>query len=248
MADKNIQMTQRNSANTGWDNLNPITTAANVLTTDGKTLEDFKNTKSRPGGLATLDGTGKILAAQVPILGGIKVFKEPGNFTWTVPANINTVYISGAGGGGSGVTANAGGVTSFGDKLSLGGGGGVNSSFFPGEGGTTSMGYNGMPGGWGVTAYTGGPGGGSYGPGGTTYRNYNNIGKPRDGIAGGGGGGKQDSNINNGSGGGGGGAFTYNYPISVTPGETINITIGKGGYNSSSDGGKGGDGLLIIQW
>lgn len=39
MADKNIQMTQRNSANTGWDNLNPITTASNVLTADGKTLD-----------------------------------------------------------------------------------------------------------------------------------------------------------------------------------------------------------------
>nr|WP_309099060.1 hypothetical protein [Fredinandcohnia onubensis] len=30
MADKNIQMTQRNTANTGWDNLFPITKAVNV--------------------------------------------------------------------------------------------------------------------------------------------------------------------------------------------------------------------------
>jgi hypothetical protein len=30
MADKNIQMTQRNSTNTGWDNLYPITKASNV--------------------------------------------------------------------------------------------------------------------------------------------------------------------------------------------------------------------------
>jgi hypothetical protein len=33
MADKNIQMTQRNSTNTGWDNLYPITKASNVQVT-----------------------------------------------------------------------------------------------------------------------------------------------------------------------------------------------------------------------
>lgn len=31
MADKNIQMTQRNASNTGWDNLYPITKAENIL-------------------------------------------------------------------------------------------------------------------------------------------------------------------------------------------------------------------------
>jgi len=39
MTDKNIQMTQRNAANDGWDNLNPITKAANVLASDGETVE-----------------------------------------------------------------------------------------------------------------------------------------------------------------------------------------------------------------
>jgi hypothetical protein len=33
MADKNIQMTQRNASNTGWDNLYPITKASNVQVT-----------------------------------------------------------------------------------------------------------------------------------------------------------------------------------------------------------------------
>ncbi|MBE2934947.1 hypothetical protein HPJ99_06825 [Anoxybacillus flavithermus] len=33
MADKNIQMTQRNTSNTGWDNLYPITKASNVQVT-----------------------------------------------------------------------------------------------------------------------------------------------------------------------------------------------------------------------
>jgi hypothetical protein len=39
MADKNIQMTQRNAANTDWDNINPITKAANVKTTIGSDVE-----------------------------------------------------------------------------------------------------------------------------------------------------------------------------------------------------------------
>ncbi|MEK4167323.1 hypothetical protein NST18_12795 [Anoxybacillus sp. FSL W8-0104] len=34
MADKNIQMTQRNASNTGWDNLFPVTKDSNVIITD----------------------------------------------------------------------------------------------------------------------------------------------------------------------------------------------------------------------
>jgi len=41
MADKNIQMTQRNASNTGWDNLYPITKAENVLTRDGSNLAAY---------------------------------------------------------------------------------------------------------------------------------------------------------------------------------------------------------------
>lgn len=43
MADKNIQMTQRNASNTGWDNLYPITKAENVLTQDGSNLAAYLN-------------------------------------------------------------------------------------------------------------------------------------------------------------------------------------------------------------
>lgn len=39
MADKNIQMTQRNSANTGWDNLFPLTKSVNVTMGDSTTVE-----------------------------------------------------------------------------------------------------------------------------------------------------------------------------------------------------------------
>lgn len=50
MADKNIQMTQRNTANDGWDNLFPKTKASNVLAADGTNLEDHKiNTTTAHG-------------------------------------------------------------------------------------------------------------------------------------------------------------------------------------------------------
>lgn len=39
MADKNIQMTQRNSDNTAWDNLNPKTLGINVMTGNGETVD-----------------------------------------------------------------------------------------------------------------------------------------------------------------------------------------------------------------
>ena len=39
MADKNIQMTQRNATNDGWDNLYPETKAAIVMTASGSDVE-----------------------------------------------------------------------------------------------------------------------------------------------------------------------------------------------------------------
>lgn len=38
MADKNLQMKQRNSANTDWDNLFPMTKAENVKAADGSSV------------------------------------------------------------------------------------------------------------------------------------------------------------------------------------------------------------------
>ncbi len=39
MASYNIELKKRNSANTGWDSLYPITQAANVVMQDGKSVE-----------------------------------------------------------------------------------------------------------------------------------------------------------------------------------------------------------------
>jgi hypothetical protein len=40
MADIDIQMTKRNSTNTEWDNVNPITKATLVTSSDGNTVEE----------------------------------------------------------------------------------------------------------------------------------------------------------------------------------------------------------------
>lgn len=39
MANYNIELKKRNTANTGWDSLYPITQAANVVMQDGKSVE-----------------------------------------------------------------------------------------------------------------------------------------------------------------------------------------------------------------
>ena len=53
MADYNIQMGQRNTDNTAWDNHYPITKADNVLMDDGSTVDSqlASNAKFRAGSL-----------------------------------------------------------------------------------------------------------------------------------------------------------------------------------------------------
>ena len=43
MANYNIELKKRNTANTGWDSLYPITQAANVVMQDGKSVEKKVN-------------------------------------------------------------------------------------------------------------------------------------------------------------------------------------------------------------
>lgn len=66
MADKNIQMMQRNETNTDWDNLYPKTKIENVITSDGKTMdellalltawENFKNSGGTLGSSGLIQG------------------------------------------------------------------------------------------------------------------------------------------------------------------------------------------------
>lgn len=64
-------------------------------------------------------------------------------------------------------------------------------------------------------------------------------------AAGGGGGGNYSNSIENG-GGGGGGEAVFNKILSVTPGETINITVGSGGSYGNRNGSDGNDGNNTI--
>ncbi|MBB6716278.1 hypothetical protein [Clostridium gasigenes] len=64
MADKNIQMEQRNATNDGWDSIYPITVASNVNCSNGKSVDsqlaEIVNSKGQPNGIAPLDSNSKI--------------------------------------------------------------------------------------------------------------------------------------------------------------------------------------------
>lgn len=95
---------------------------------------------------------------------GIMVFDTVGRFEWTVPENVNCVYITGIGGGGGGGAGSSGsapntppdgrgqtgGSTSFGTHLTLNGGSGGTYGLLNTSTGTARG--NGGPGGEGVPA------------------------------------------------------------------------------------------------
>ncbi|MFJ7665318.1 hypothetical protein ACIQXW_23450 [Lysinibacillus sp. NPDC097162] len=175
------------------------------------------------------------------------------NGTFTVPAGVTEIYITGGGAGGGGA---GGGGTSHGTS------GGVVSigSLF-----TLSGGSGGVAGNAGAAAPSGGPGGSFGGPpmgsvrpdggsggwysgglGSTVAVNASTEGGKGAYCSGGGG---------CGGSGGGAGDFVIDKEIIVTPSAVYNITVGVGGlggsYNSSgytSKGGRGGDGILTVKW
>lgn len=57
MADKNIQINQRNDNNTDWDNLYPITKAQNVIAADGSTMEALKTKVDKKQDQIIISGT-----------------------------------------------------------------------------------------------------------------------------------------------------------------------------------------------
>ena len=182
------------------------------------------------------------------------------NGTWKAPAGVARVFVTGGGGGGGGavyvgasLTAASGGVTSFGNLLSLPGGGGGTS----GANANLAMGgVAGGPGGAPGTVLIPGSSGSSYGGGGSagffkggTSTLYN---PPADFKNGGYCSGGGSTAGNGGAGAGGSGDFVINYPLTVTPNARYDITIGSGGQgavgSNGSVGGNGGNGILIIEW
>lgn len=196
------------------------------------------------------------ISAQIANKNTGKVLKSKtytSNGTFTVPAGVTEVYITGGGAGGGGAggggtaQGGAGGITSFGTLLSLPGGQG---------------GYAGNNG---IGALSGGPGGSHGGtPIGSMRPDGGNAGWYSGGYGsvyavnastfGGNGAYCSGGGGCNGSG-GGAGDFVINKEIIVTPSTTYPITIGLGGVGGSfansgytTTGGKGGNGLLIIEW
>lgn len=174
------------------------------------------------------------------------------NGTFVVPTGVTEVYLTGGGGGGGGGRFSAsapgvvssGGITSFGTYKSITGGGfGRNAG---------AGGYGGEPGGTGGQK---GQGGlrkeflNKSGDGGNSGPYYGGRGGMNDdlGSAGGycsGGGGQYGTSESVSAGGGGGADFIWDFPVTVTPGQSVNVVIGEGG-----DGGnKGGKGILTIKW
>ena len=178
-----------------------------------------------------------------------QLFTSNGSFT--VPAGVTVVWItaiSGGAGGGGGINGGDydsgkggnGGVTSFGAFLSLiGGAGGGGASQYSGNiaaGGTNSL--TDVP--PSASYANGNPGNTNNGAGGPGW--YSSFGKGGDGGTG-----------SRRGGGGASGVFIKDYPIPVTPGAAIPITIGSPGSPGVGNGGgrngaNGGPGALLVSW
>jgi hypothetical protein len=193
------------------------------------------------------------------------------NGTFTIPSGVTAVKVTvvgGGGGGGSGTSNNgsAGGTSSVASGTqsittisATGGGGGAGGTVSTGipVGGIGSNGDLNGQGGQGFfresTPNKGGPGGFSlFGAGGTGSSDGGiaaSTGTSRGSGGGGGfwGGGEQGAT----SGAGGGNAIKY--LTSLTPGNTLSVTIGSGGAGGAgsagqSAGGAGSAGVVIFEW
>ena len=162
--------------------------------------------------------------------GGIRgqVFTSSGTFT--VPTGVTSVKVRGCGGGGGsgGGGSNTGGTTSFGSYCSATGG--INGHI--GSTGGVATGGNINIGGGARTTASGGLCGGSGLFGGSASS------APTTGYGNGG--------FSSGNSGGGGGYFER-YITGLTPGDTIAVTVGAGGW-APTNGAAGVTGICIVEW
>ena len=169
--------------------------------------------------------------------------------TFTVPTGVTMVWVTAVGGGGGGggyasgfgfYPGGSGTASSFGSSvLASGGTGGVvkSNAGFGGPAGGGGISLNGVDG-QDPDSTAGGKGGASpFGPGPSAGSNGVYYGT-------GGGGGTS-------SGGGGAGAYIKDLPVTVTPGQSVSVTIGSGGsgaYVNGQLGGNGKSGIVIVSW
>jgi hypothetical protein len=223
-----------------------------AVETGGETL-----TESSLDALAALFASAK---------GGLVRYQSPGNYTFTVPRLVTTLYIRmwGAGGGGGGAAGggigSAGGGAGYGEKkitvvpgavISLtvgargvrGEGGASLSSGNPGGNSTFGVGFTCFGGGGGVGAgggiqYTVGVGGGTSGADFSQFGSGAEPGALVDGIY-------------FASPGGGSGESGYGVasPSAGAPGnDAVRPGMGGNGGTNTGPGGYGGNGLIIVEW
>ncbi|TKI72022.1 hypothetical protein FC756_03165 [Lysinibacillus mangiferihumi] len=178
------------------------------------------------------------------------------NGTFVVPAGVTEVYLTGGGGGGgaggpssSYGSGTSGGVTSFGTLKSMSGGrGGDVAGSNPNQGGGAGGPGGGVGGGGSniTVAMISGDGGNSgpyTGGKGSCYESSNTPGMYCSG-----GGAPRAGDVRYAPAGGGGAEFIYDFPVTVTPGATVNVTIGGPGRCPFGGNGDGGSGILTVKW
>lgn len=201
------------------------------------------------------------ISAQIANKNASKVMRSKvytSNGTFTAPAGVTDVYITGGGGGGGGAASSntatgngsSGGVTSFGALLSLSGGGGGSTLSPAVYYATPAGGPGGSEGGVSQGNGIGGAGGGSgwYSGGSSGVFFTNTTSKMANGAHCSGGAGVVAP-------GGGGAAFVIKHRVPVTPLTNYSVTIGAGGKGGTFQGsgyttiaGNGGDGILTVEW
>lgn len=202
---------------------------------------------------------------------GVTKFSSSGTFS--VPENITKLYVSAIGGGGGGGGGAASGESAYGEANLVGGAGVAGGdttigTYLTAHGGSGGVGaYNNGNGGSGqesigaadgrgarLVAATGSTFTARAGAGGMApYTAFGTYGKGGNGGAG-------DGTSTYAGGGGGSGApgqLYVEYEISVTPFESISITIGaggaggaggSGGHNPGADGSSGNNGYVVIRY
>lgn len=227
-----------------------VKVGSNITVTDGVI--------SVPAASATVAGVVKVgdgLAINAGVLSassnavphGSQMFTTVGASTFTVPAGVSTIHITGCGGGGAGhyssTNGGAGGTTSFGALLSLSGGGGGSSSA------GTSGGWGGQAG-WqsGYYYLAGSEADYYYYAGGDTLFGIGGKSMLNTLPTGYGAGGKGRYYNRQSEHGGGGGQCAFKQAINVIPGQSYTITVGAGGINTANAGCNGTQGFILVEW
>lgn len=241
----NTLNTSGQTSNSGLQNSSVTVTAGTGMSGGGSVALGSSVTLTNAGvtsvvagsGIAVSGATGAVTVSTTnPAYTGARgqVFTSSGTFT--VPSGITNAKITVIGGGGgsssgSGSTGGNGGTTSFGVFVSATGGTGSTAT-------VGGVGGNGVGGDLNFPAYQFAQyGNGSSGPWGTTDSGGDGQGYGSGAASGGGG-----------AGNGGGGGVAIKWLTTLTPANTVTVTIGNGGTAGSGGGHAGSKGLCIVEW